>query len=215
MADNSRPRPLSPTTRRNWLLDATVFAGALIAAISGVYFLVFVSGGYQGGRNPTYGITFLLERETWDLIHTWSGVLMISAVALHLTVHLNWIGMMSRKVLATLRRQSSLSKGARTNVLVDLAIAISFFLTAVSGVYFLVDTRSNWQVTSDTPLFLFSRTTWDLIHTWSAVTLIVAVVLHLAIHWGWVTKVTTKVWQSAKPATHHRGSVAVVDKAQF
>jgi len=202
MADNTRPRPLSTATRLNWLLDAAVFAGAVIAAITGIYFLYFISGGYQGGRNPTYGITLLFARETWDLIHTWSGVVMIAAVALHLAIHLNWIGMMWRKVLATLSGKSGMSKGARINVLVDLAIAISFFLTAASGIYFLVDVRSGWQVTSNAPLFLFSRTIWDVIHTWSGVTLIVATIIHLVIHWGWVTKVTTKMWRSASPRTN-------------
>ncbi len=122
---------------------------------------------------------------------------MIAAVALHLVIHLNWIGMMGRKVMATLRGKSGMSKGARINVLVDLAIAISFLLTAISGVYFLFDVRSGWQVTSAAP-FLWSRTTWDLLHTWSSVTLIVAAIVHLAIHWGWVTKVTVKMWRSVR-----------------
>jgi hypothetical protein len=196
MADNTRARSLSPATRLNWLLDVAVFAGAVLAALTGIYFLYFVSGGYQGGRNPTYGITVLFDRATWDLIHTWSGVVMIAAVALHLAIHLNWIGMMSRKVLAALRGKSGMSKGARINVVVDLVIAIAFLLTAASGIYFLFDVRSGWQVTSTAPLFLFSRTTWDLIHTWSSVTLIIAAIVHLAIHWGWVTKVTSKMWRS-------------------
>ena len=38
-------------------------------------------------------------------------------------------------------------------------------------------------------MFLFSRTTWDLIHTWAGVTLIAAAVIHLAIHWRWIVKV--------------------------
>jgi hypothetical protein len=195
MADNTRTRPLSPATRINWLLDAAVFLGAVIAALSGIYFLYFV-GGYQGGRNPTYGITVLFARETWDLLHTWAGVVMVAAVALHLAIHLNWIGMMTRKVMATLRGRSGMSKGARVNVVVDLVIAISFLLAAASGVYFLFDVRSGWQVTGSAPLFLWSRTTWDIVHTWSGVTLIVAAIVHLAIHWGWVTKVTARMWRS-------------------
>jgi hypothetical protein len=201
MADNARTRPLSPATRLNWLLDAAVFLGAVIAALSGIYFLCFV-GGYQGGRNPTYGITVLFARETWDLLHTWAGVVMIAAVALHLAIHLNWIGMMGRKVLAFVRGRSGMSKGARVNVLVDLAIAISFLLAAASGIYFLFDVRSGWQAAgSAAPLFLWSRTTWDRIHTWSGVTLIVAAIVHLAIHWGWVTKVTAKMWRSVRSRT--------------
>lgn len=195
MADKTRTRSLSPATRLNWLLDAVVFLGAVIASLSGIYFLYFVSG-YQGGRNPTYGITLLFSRETWDMLHTWAGVAMVAAVALHLAIHLNWISMMGRKVMATLRGKSGMSKGARVNVLVDLVIAVSFLLAAASGVYFLFDVRSGWQVAGSAPLFLFSRTTWDIIHTWSGVTLIVAAIVHLAIHWGWVTKVTAKMWRS-------------------
>jgi hypothetical protein len=195
MADNTRARPLSAATRLNWLLDAALLLGAVIAALSGIYFLYFV-GGYQGGRNPTYGITFLFARETWDLVHTWAGVTMIAAVMLHLAIHLNWIGMMWRKMTATLRGKSGMSKGARVNLLVDLVIAISFLLAAISGVYFLFDVRSGWQAAGSAPLFLWSRTTWDLIHTWSGVTLIIAAIVHLAIHWGWVTKVTAKMWRS-------------------
>lgn len=195
MADKTRTRSLSPATRLNWLLDAAVFLGAVIASLSGIYFLYFVSG-YQGGRNPTYGITLLFSRTTWDLLHTWAGVVMIAAVVLHLAIHLNWIGMMARKVTATVRGKSGMSKGARVNVLVDLVIAISFLLAAASGIYFLFDVRSGWQAAGSAPLFLFSRTTWDIIHTWSGVTLIVAALVHLAIHWGWITKVTAKMWRS-------------------
>jgi hypothetical protein len=45
------------------------------------------------------------------------------------------------------------------------------------------------------PVFLFSRTIWDVIHTWSSVVFISGGIVHFAIHWGWVTKVTRKVFQ--------------------
>jgi hypothetical protein len=48
---------VSKQTCNNWLIDAAVLIGAVIAAITGVYFLFLPSGGYQGGRNPMYGIT--------------------------------------------------------------------------------------------------------------------------------------------------------------
>jgi hypothetical protein len=44
------------------------------------------------------------------------------------------------------------------------------------------------------PLILFSRSTWDLIHTWAGVILIAAAVLHFAIHWKWVCKVTRSLF---------------------
>ncbi len=54
------------TGRNKWLLFAVVFLSGLVAALSGIYFLFVPSGGYQGGRNPTYGLTILFSRHTWD-----------------------------------------------------------------------------------------------------------------------------------------------------
>ncbi len=189
---------LSPTTRRNWWIDAIVFIGAALSILTGIYFLYLPVGGYQGGRNPTYGITILFERHTWSDLHTWGGIAMIAAVAIHLWIHRSWIGMMTRKIAASLQnRGAGLSKGARVNVLVDSVIAVGFLLTAISGLYFFFEPASG--------VFLFSSQTWDVIHTWSAFALTLAAIYHLYIHWLWVTKVTTKMFRrqtspSASPA---------------
>jgi hypothetical protein len=45
----SKPIRRSMTTRKNWLIDASVFIGGVAAALSGVLFLFLPSGGYQGG----------------------------------------------------------------------------------------------------------------------------------------------------------------------
>jgi hypothetical protein len=82
---------VSSQTRNNWLIDAVLLAGALTAAITGVYFLFLPTGGYQGGRNPMYGVTILFDRHTWDVLHTWFGALMIGAAAIHLTAHWGWV----------------------------------------------------------------------------------------------------------------------------
>lgn len=199
MTQTGRAR-ISARTFWNWILDAVVLISGVLAAVSGVYFL-FLASGYQGGRNPYYGIVILFGRETWSLIHLWSGVIMISALLAHLVIHLGWIGMMARKITSAMRgRSTPLSSGARNNMLVDAAVAFSFLLCAVSGVYFLVvphGGNSGGAVAGWDPAFLFTRLTWDLIHTWSGVALILAALMHVAIHWRWITKVTTKVGRAA------------------
>ena len=75
---------LSRQTRANWLIDAVVFVGGLLAALSGIYFLYLPSGGYRGGRNPAYGIQILFERHTWSDLHLVTGLVMVAAVAVHL-----------------------------------------------------------------------------------------------------------------------------------
>jgi preprotein translocase subunit SecY len=188
---------VSKQTRNNWLIDAAVFIGALVAAITGIYFLFLPSGGYQGGRNPMYGITILFSRQTWDDLHTWFGALMIVAVVIHFAIHWSWVKGTARRMAKSL-----VGKGARMNrhgylnIAIDATVALSFLLATVSGVYFMFVPGGRWAAD---PGFIFARTTWDLIHTWSGVALIAAAIIHFAIHWNWVVKVTAKVFRSLSP----------------
>ena len=180
---------LSMQTRRNWLIDAALFVGGILATLSGVYFLFVPSGGYQGGRNPMHGVTILFERHTWEDLHTWSGVAMIVVAVVHLAVHWRWVKMMAIRVVNAIRtRGAGLSKGARVNVAINLVVALSFVLVSASGIYFLL-----WPAGGS------SETVWDMIHTWSGVAMIAAAVVHLAIHWRWVKNVTVRMVRSLQP----------------
>jgi preprotein translocase subunit SecY len=186
---------ISFQTRRNWLIDAFLFSGVLMAAISGVYFLFLPVGGYQGGRNPFYGVTIIFQRETWDLIHTWGGIFMIAAAVIHLTLHWNWVASMTRRIVRQLTGQcKGMNRRSHFNVAIDAVIAVSFLLTAISGIYFLYFPGGPQAKLIISSQILFSRTTWDLIHTWAGIIMIIAAVIHFAIHWQWVTKVTRKIY---------------------
>jgi hypothetical protein len=184
---------VSAQTRNNWLVDAALLITAISASISGVYFLFFTSGGYQGGRNPYYGIVLLFERATWSDIHTWTGVFMILTLMIHLPLHWKWVVNMTRRMVKNMTGQSpKLNNRSRFNVFIDALVALSFLVVALSGVYLLfVPGGPNAALTD--PMILFSRTTWDLIHTWSGVVVILAGLIHFAIHWGWVKKVSRNI----------------------
>ncbi len=185
---------VSDQTRRNWLLDAVLLISAVFVAASSAYFLYFPSAGYQGGRNPGYNAVVLFNRDTWDIIHTWMGIAMILVALVHFLVHWNWVNSMAKRVWRELTAKSSIMNAyGRFNVAVDIIIAVGFFLAAISGVYFLVVGGSHGGTNPD-PMIIFSRTTWDVIHTWSGVAMIIAAIVHFAIHWRWVMKVTGKVF---------------------
>ncbi|MBI5958298.1 MAG: DUF4405 domain-containing protein [Chloroflexi bacterium] len=191
----SEKRTLSKQTRTNWLVDAALFASALAAMLSGVYFLYFPNG-YQGGRNPLYDVTVIFSRATWGDVHTWGGVLMLLAVVIHFSIHWSWVKMMGKRIGKAARGQAGpMSRGAKNNLLVDVVIAICFVLAALSGVYFLFAPEGS----AADPHFLFSRTTWDMIHTWSGTLMIGAALVHFAIHWGWIKKVTIKIFAALRP----------------
>jgi hypothetical protein len=49
--------------------------------------------------------------------------------------------------------------------------------------------------------FLFSRSTWHLLHTWGAITFIIAIVAHLAMSWKRLARVTLIVLRSSSAKT--------------
>lgn len=198
----SKPITMSAQTRANWLIDAAVFVGGILAGLSGIYFLFLPSGGYQGGRNPMYGITVLFERHAWSDIHLWGGVLMIVAIVVHFSIHWDWVKRMARRTVnAILGRNGNLSKGAKVNVAINALVAVSFLVCALTGIYFIFGPSGGYDGGRNAawdPGFLFSRTTWDLIHTWSGVVVSIAAVVHFAIHWRWVKNVTARFFLSLK-----------------
>jgi preprotein translocase subunit SecY len=188
---------MSKITQRNWWIDAVLFGSALIAALSGLYFLYFPSGGYQGGRNPYYNIQVLFSRHTWGDLHIWGGVVMIAIAIIHLILHWSWVVNMTRRMLKDLTgKNGKMNWRGRLNLLLNVLVGLSFLVTAISGVYFLFFPGGRGVVD---PMLLFNRITWDLIHTWAGVTLITAGVIHFAIHWRWVVNVSTSISKRLMP----------------
>ena len=189
---------VSKQTQKNWWIDAVLFGSALIAGLSGIYFLFLPSSGYQGGRNPHYGVNIFFTRDTWDDLHTWGGAVMIAIAIIHLAIHWRWVKSMTRRVWNELTGKGEcFNTRGRMNLVLNVVVAISFLLTAFSGVYFMFVTGGRWA--SD-PMILFNRATWDLIHTWAGVTLIASAIIHFAIHWRWVNNVTVKMTKLLLPS---------------
>lgn len=183
---------VSAQTRRNWLIDFGLFTSAMTAMLSGIYFLYLPNGGYRGGRNPMYNVQIIFNRNTWDDLHTWGGVVMIAIATIHLAIHWKWVAGMARRTWNELTGKSgSMNRNGRWNLILNALMGLSFVLTAVSGIYFLFVPSGR---SAADPMILFARSTWDVIHTWAGVSMISLAVLHFAVHWKWVTKVTHKLW---------------------
>jgi len=187
---------ISTITRNNWFIALGLALAGFLASLSGLYFLFFTSGGYQGGRNPYYDVQILLDRSGWDLIHTWTGTAMIAIVVIHLILHWTWVmTMVKRSIKRLIGQGSPLNPRSRLNLILNLVVAVSFFLSAISGVYFLAFPN---QHNANSPLILFTRTGWDLLHTWASVGFLMTAVVHIAIHWKWITKVTRRYFSKEK-----------------
>lgn len=178
---------LSTKLHYNWYIDAILFLGALLAVLTGIYFFFYPVGGYMGGRNPDYGVIFIFGRETWEVLHDWTGIAMIAAALIHVVFHWKWI-------LGTLKRifRKAERFGDRLFwiIVVDAFIAIGFLLSAISGLYFFFAIKdANW---------LLLDTTWDTIHTWSSDVMIMAAFIHILLHWDWIKNITAKMFGKKK-----------------
>jgi hypothetical protein len=188
--ENTHKTVSEKTNQRWWLFILLSVAGIGVFA-SSIYFLIFPTG-YQGGRNPFYGITFLFSREGWDLIHLWTGLAMILVVFIHIAVHWRWVITMAyRCVKPQTCEVGTKSKRAQYNLVLDLIAAVSFLLVTASGIYLMfAPSRSSASLT---PIIIFDWYTWDVIHTWSGITMFISVLLHLEVHWVWIVNVTRKI----------------------
>ncbi len=185
-------RGVSSLTRNNWIMDAGLFLTALVTVLSGIYFLFLPDGGFMGGRNPWYGVRILFLRETWEWLHTWIGLGMVLIAIVHIIFHWKWVKSMFTRVVN--RKAGEMSGRGRYNLGLNTMTALSFLISALSGLYFLLTPGSEGGRNPD-PMIIFTRTAWDMIHTWSSVVFILAAVLHFVIHWGWIVKVTKKVFR--------------------
>jgi len=189
-------RIVSTQTRNNFFIDSFLFIGGVITSLSGIYFLFLPVGGYQGGRNPMYGITILFDRHTWGDIHIWAGVAIIALAAIHIPLHWKWIVNMTKRVLKMATRKCSMNAYAKFNLGVNILIGLSALISGLSGMYFLLVPGASHAAIAPDPMWLFSRTTWDLIHTWSGVVVTAAATLHFYIHWKWAFKIARKYWRA-------------------
>ena len=187
-------RVVSKQTIKNWWVNALLFCSAILASATGIYFLFLPSGGFQGGRNPYYNLNILFDRHTWDSIHTWTGATMIAIAVIHILIHWKWVKSMVKRTWNEITGKCGCMNAAgRWNLILNTLVGISFILTAISGVYFMFVQNPRWVVD---PMIIFTRYTWDMLHTWSGVVMIAAATIHLIIHWRWVVNVTRKIFKT-------------------
>jgi hypothetical protein len=76
---------LNKYSQFNLGINVLIGLSGLICGLSGIYFLFFPEV-LHGGIS-----SWLFSPVVWDLIHTWSGVVMVSAAILHLAIHWKWV----------------------------------------------------------------------------------------------------------------------------
>jgi ABC-type dipeptide/oligopeptide/nickel transport system permease subunit len=82
---------------------------------------------------------------------------------------------------------------ATGNYILALVMVLLALFQAVSGfVLWLVLPRGDGYMggRGEQSTFLWTRDSWITIHDWTAVALVVIVVIHIILHWGWIVRMT-------------------------
>ncbi len=91
------------------------------------------------------------------------------------------------------------NKSAARNWLLDVVVFMGGFLAILSGVYFLFLPIGGYQGGRN-PMYdviiLFDRHAWEEIHIWTGVIFVLVVILHVALHWGWLSGMIKKIWDA-------------------
>lgn len=96
--------PMNWRGRWNLILNEIVAASFGLAAISGIY-LLFYPGGH-GSAGPM----ILMSQASWDLVHTWTGVIFIAGAVIHFSIHWKWVTKVTVKIARTTGQSIHLAK---------------------------------------------------------------------------------------------------------
>jgi hypothetical protein len=94
-------------------------------------------------------------------------------------------------------------KKTELNYWIDVSISITFVLSAISGLVFLL------PVGFESGILGISYSLWSQLHTWSSVGMIAGVLAHLILHWKWITGMTKRML-FAKKRSENTSPVAAI-----
>jgi cytochrome b561 len=167
-------------TRFNFVLDAAIFAAFLVTAFTGL--LLWLA--FPGGRGATW---LGFDRHALVDIHGLAGLVVLFGVAWHLVIHWDWILCVARRFLGRVTRQT------RVSFSLDLILCALFFATSLSGLIAWHNhlPSGGYHGRGDpfpgaAPLTL-AHQGWNDVHPWVGVAMMALLLLHLALHWRWIT----------------------------
>ena len=192
-------KPVSPETRKRYLVNFVMFLLFLGVSASSLYFL-YVPSGYQGGRNPRYNMQIIFSRHIWGDIHFWTSIILSAILFLHILLHLKWIKNVFFRYMKEWKQMVQSRNYTRLiNILDDGLSAVFFLACLVSGLILFV--VPGGKSTKYLQILSITREAWKSIHTITGIGMLAGVIIHLVIHWGWIRKVSKKVFNLSSGAS--------------
>lgn len=124
----------------------------------------------------TIAVIFLMEPHATGLsLHEWGGLVICVAFLAHVLLNWKWVACMTGKFFTRLPLKS------RVNYCLDVLLVVGFFLTVLSGLPIAKTIDFTWFSLPGTWSF------WRGLHVFAALLTLIAIGVHLGLHWKWVT----------------------------
>ena len=89
---------------------------------------------------------------------------------------------------------------AKINYFVDIVAFVSFLITAVTGlIIFLFLPPGERNGGLHNTLFGYGRHDWGNVHDWAGIVMLVAALVHIAMHWSWLVAMTKNYFSLKNP----------------
>jgi len=90
---------------------------------------------------------------------------------------------------------------AMVNLVLDVAIGLAFVVEAVTGFVLAIVLPHGGYQGGANPLygqqFLVSRDAWLVMHDWGAMIMTAGILIHVVLHWRWITCMLGRLWHDA------------------
>jgi hypothetical protein len=152
-------------TKRNFWLDVTVFVALLITTITGFILSLVIPHKLD--------IVFLgFFRSVWAVAHIYSGVVGLVGIVIHIVRHWGWLKALRGRPLCRMPEK------LRTNRVVDRLMWITYIVMNVFGAL-------AWALHFGGGIFIVRVP--DRLHVVFGVAWTILTIMHLALHWKWIT----------------------------
>lgn len=197
-------------------IDTIVALSFLLSFLSGAVFLLPGGEGSQGGHTAEGQATLIgLPRDTWRDLHLWVSLVLVAAMAGHIVLHWGWIVRMARRMLQSLTPSGRAIRSDRAKFFfgLDTFIALAFLLSLATGLVFWTLGSGGYQGGRNpafrTAALGVARGDWSDLHAWFSLMLGAGIVLHLALHWNWITATVKKAGKRRENRIDHSEPVPV------
>jgi len=81
------------------------------------------------------------------------------------------------------------------NYIVDFSMAVLFTITAIAGLILFFFLPGGIRQGGYQEFLGISKQAWTLVHNFSGVILLILVLMHLALHWNWILRMTKRIFK--------------------